>query len=392
VKPKTALLLVARLSAAVGIASHVLLLGGCARPITAAELERDGTRTYARLGKARVQHAAADALRTLGYEVTLYDEAQGRIKTAPLVVEVHAVGGSYGASASGSSLAWNLEVSSAEGGARVHAEPRLFEAGQAIEPTLMNAAYAERAFGTLFGEIDDQLGVGNGATAHDAKGSAPDTARSPPASAGATSGARASKSGVLEPQGDSSSHAATAGSVPPPQPQGELFKPVTPAGDAADPRWALTAELGFSSNDLDVGLGAHAGKRFFPHVYIGGAFVYHLGHTLSSAQTAGYSAQSSFSAFYAGPEGGYEFTFSPVLVRLYAGLGMAWLTYSVSGNGAAAPAVSASGTQNQFVVWPGAMAIYSLPDSSFFVGGDLRFVSVPGGPAVGFFASGGMRL
>jgi hypothetical protein len=372
--------------------SPVLLLGGCARPITAAELEREGTRTYAHLGKARVQHAAADALRTLGYEVTLYDDAQGRIKTAPLVVEVHAVGGSYGASASGSSLAWSLEVASAEGGARVHAEPRLFEAGQAIDPTLMNAVYAERAFQTLFGEIDDQLRAGGAATARDGKSQADDVSRSSGTSGGATPSARPPKSGVLESQGGSASHAPSTNIGQPPPAQGELLKPATPAGDAADPRWALTAELGFSSNDLDVGLGVHAGKRFFPHVYIGGAFVYHLGHTLSSAQTAGYSAQSSFSAFYAGPEGGYEFTFSPVLVRLYAGLGMAWLTYSVSGNGPAAPAVSSSGTQNQFVVWPGAMAIYSLPDSSFFVGGDLRFVSVPGGPAVGFFASGGMRF
>jgi hypothetical protein len=175
----------------------------------------------------------------------------------------------------------------------------------------------------------------------------------------------------------------------------EPAKPAEAQVEPVDPRFALTAELGYSSNDLDIGLGIHAGKKFFPSIprlYIGGAFVYHLGHTISSAQTAGYSSQASFSAFYAGPEGGYEFTFSPVLVRIYAGLGMAWLMTSATASGPGAPSASASSTQSQFVVWPGATAIYSIPDSAFYVGGDLRFVSVPGGPAVGFFASGGMHL
>jgi hypothetical protein len=37
-------------------------------------------------------------------------------------------------------------------------------------------------------------------------------------------------------------------------------------------------------------------------------------------------------------------------------------------------------------------ALYDIPGSPFMVGGDARLVFVPGGPAFGIFATGGIRF
>ena len=109
--------------------------------------------------------------------------------------------------------------------------------------------------------------------------------------------------------------------------------------------------------------------------------------TAGTTMTGFVTAESSLSLFYLGPEGGYDFLVGPVVVRPYAGLGIAWLTASVSGAG-----VNTSVTDSKFVIWPGGMVLYDVPDSSFFVGGDLRLLTVPGGPALGLFAFVGARL
>jgi hypothetical protein len=155
-----------------------------------------------------------------------------------------------------------------------------------------------------------------------------------------------------------------------------------------DPRFKVAALLGYSTNDLNLGLGVRAGKNLFmPHLYVGGTFVYQLGHSVS-ASAAGTQIESSISAYYLGPEVGYDFYFAPVVLRVYAGLGVAGLTASASVAGTTA----VSETVTKFVVWPGAMVIYDLPDSNFFLAADTRFVTVPGGPAIGFFALGGMKF
>ena len=152
------------------------------------------------------------------------------------------------------------------------------------------------------------------------------------------------------------------------------------------------ATLGYGSNDLAIGIGVRAGKMMTDRIYLGGAFVYHLGHDVATSQVGGYTSTASLSAFYLGPEVGYDFHLSPVTVRPYVGLGIIWLNATATASGPGAPTVSADSSTNKFVIWPGATVLYPLTDSSMFVGADLHFVSIPGGPASELFVLAGTRF
>jgi hypothetical protein len=144
--------------------------------------------------------------------------------------------------------------------------------------------------------------------------------------------------------------------------------------------------LGVSTDCLGFGLGARGGKTLENHIYIGGSFVYHFaGCGYGNVNYANSSVSAS--AFYLGPEGGYDFDLKAVVLRAYLGLGIAFLNASYNG-----PAGNQSFSTNQFVVWPGASVLWDVPGSAWFIGGDIRFVSVPAGPAVGFFFTGGIHL
>jgi hypothetical protein len=194
------------------------------------------------------------------------------------------------------------------------------------------------------------------------------------------------------------SAAPVAGTAPPPR-QGNPPAPPLPESSFAsatttsvDSRFAIAAGLGYSSDNLNVGLSARAGKTLPSHIYLGGELVYNLGGNVSQATSGGYSAQASYSAFYIGPVGGYDFVLAPVVVRPYVGLGMAWLMVSASASGPAGTGASASATDTKFVLWPGATVLYPFDQSPWFLAGDVRFVTVPGGPAFGLFAAAGMHL
>jgi hypothetical protein len=145
--------------------------------------------------------------------------------------------------------------------------------------------------------------------------------------------------------------------------------------------------LGFSSNDLNLGFGVRAGRHaILPRLWVGGAFVYNVGHSASST-VMGVSSEASWSLYHFGPEAGWDFPIGAWLVRPYAGLGLAISNASASG-----PAVKVSGSDNRFVLWPGATATWQLPGSAFTLGGDLHLLTVPGGPALCFFATGGLRF
>jgi hypothetical protein len=175
-------------------------------------------------------------------------------------------------------------------------------------------------------------------------------------------------------------------------PPGTEAPPVVLVPAPRDEGIPVVAMLGYSSNDLELGLGVRAGKMMTSRIYLGGAFVYQLGHEVSSAAAGGYTAKASMSAFYIGPEVGYEFDVAPVRVRAYTGLGLMWFNASASVSGPGAPSTEAHSSTNKFVLWPGVIAHYPLPNSSFFIGGDLRFVTVPDGPAAGLFALLGTRF
>lgn len=164
----------------------------------------------------------------------------------------------------------------------------------------------------------------------------------------------------------------------------DVYAEVAPAEHAL----RADALLGFGSNNLGLNLGARAGKIAFSRVYVGGTFVYCFGHTVSVGTPNGTAAESSYSAFYLGPEGGYELDFDPIKVRPYGGIGMGSFTASAS----VAGGPSASASHTEIVFWTGATALYDVPRSAFTVGADTRLAFVPGGGAFGAFVTGGMRF
>lgn len=125
--------------------------------MTPADLARNETHAYPGKTKHQVFRATAVALKTLGYDVVVSNEATGHIKTAPQLITVVAYGSPGSAVAAGNSLAWNIHVKSEGKDATVHAEPRGYSAGQAVDPSQMNSAFLERSFRTLYGEIESDL-------------------------------------------------------------------------------------------------------------------------------------------------------------------------------------------------------------------------------------------
>jgi hypothetical protein len=176
---------------------------------------------------------------------------------------------------------------------------------------------------------------------------------------------------------------------PPPPAQAQPAPASSGSSGALDTRWALGAMLGLSTDYLNFGLGLRGGKTFSNGIYIGGSALFHFaGDTFGGySGQVGPNTSSSASVFYFGPEGGYDFDLKAVVLRPYVGLGLAYFHWSVNGGG-----TTGSGSNTRFVFWPGVSVIYSFHDSPFFIGGDVRFVSVPGGPAVGFYAFGGVHF
>ena len=95
------------------------------------------------------------------------------------------------------------------------------------------------------------------------------------------------------------------------------------------------------------------------------------------------------SAFYIGPEVGYDLHFAglPLVFRPYLGLGLADAMVLSTVNG-----MTTSASSSELSVWPGVTGLYRITGSSFVVGGDFRIVTGPWGTAVGLFATGSMYL
>jgi hypothetical protein len=158
------------------------------------------------------------------------------------------------------------------------------------------------------------------------------------------------------------------------------------SAEPSDSRIHADAMLGYSSQNLNLGLGLRGGKAWENHFYLGGLLVYALG-TSSSASTDGITASGSMHGLYIGPEAGYELRFNalPVVFRPYVGLGI-----SSAFGSATAAGMSVSGSSTEVGFWPGIAARYRL--SSVDIGGDFRIVTGPWGTAVGLFVTGGMFL
>jgi hypothetical protein len=133
-------------------------LTACGRTVTPAELQAYEDHSYDGQSKADVFRATIIALKSLGYEIVDADAARGHIKTAPKLMVVQAARtSSTTAMAVGSSVAWTIDVSPSSGGAALHALPRLYRAGESVDPNRLNADFADRTFSTLYAEIESNL-------------------------------------------------------------------------------------------------------------------------------------------------------------------------------------------------------------------------------------------
>jgi hypothetical protein len=170
-----------------------------------------------------------------------------------------------------------------------------------------------------------------------------------------------------------------------PQPDAPDRPTEKPARDARARPVRVGVLGGFSSSDLNMGVGLRGGKAI-GHLWIGGEVVYNVGRSVSNPIGA---TRTSTSAFYVGPEAGVEIDLAPALVlRPYAGAGVAVFATSVTVGGEDAT----SATDTRAVAWPGLTLLYDVPETLLTFGADSRLVFVPGGPAVGVFATGEMRF
>jgi hypothetical protein len=134
-----------------------LALAGCAVPLTPAELAQYEAHSYPARSKAQVYKATETALKSLGYEIVVGDQAAGKLKTAPKVVAATAYGNSYGAVATESAIAWVVDLAPGDGATTMHAEPRGFYGGQPMPPSQMNGAYMKKLFDNFYAEVNDNL-------------------------------------------------------------------------------------------------------------------------------------------------------------------------------------------------------------------------------------------
>ena len=105
---------------------------------------------------------------------------------------------------------------------------------------------------------------------------------------------------------------------------------------------------------------------------------------LLNVRVATASAAASAALYYVGPEVGYDFAIKSLTLRAYAGVGMAHSTVSYSSSVTTtagypygyAPSVAVSGStgSTSLGLWPGFSVLYTIPQSMFFVGGDVRLL------------------
>jgi hypothetical protein len=208
-----------------------------------------------------------------------------------------------------------------------------------------------------------------------------------PAATSATSATGATAAGAtspaVSPGAPTTTTSASYGAADPDAPSSPASNP--PALD--DERVSIAPLLGYASDGLDLGVGVRVGKTIADHLWIGGTGMYHAG-TSTAGVVGNVRYESSTSAFFVGGELGYDFELGPVVLRPYGGLGLAGLTASASSS----VGPGASQTATKLVIWPGATLLYGVTGSRFFVGGDTRLITIPGGPAFALYAVGGLTL
>ncbi len=141
------------------IAPLALAFAACLIPpridLQSPEAVSQETRRYEQ-DAAHVQRATAAALKVLGYGIVV--DEPGRIRTAPKVAVVQAVGTAYRATAVETSVGWEVQLTAAGGGTSVRAIPHGYSGGQENSGS-WDKAFFESSLKTLFHEVDDRMGM-----------------------------------------------------------------------------------------------------------------------------------------------------------------------------------------------------------------------------------------
>ncbi len=157
-------------------------------------------------------------------------------------------------------------------------------------------------------------------------------------------------------------------------------KDATDADASKERAWSAGAQLGAGSDGLGLGVGARIGYTLPMRLYVGGAFTYY-GTTATSSNGAVYILAP-------GAELGYDAKIGPVVLRPYAGVGMAIARANVRiGN------ATATASDSRAALWAGAQVTYDITPS-FYLGGDVRLLTTlnGNGAAVAGFGSVGARF
>jgi hypothetical protein len=160
--------------------------------------------------------------------------------------------------------------------------------------------------------------------------------------------------------------------------------------------------VGVGENEYLFNFGVRFGWTLSNHVYIGAMLIGSAGN----GPYAGYYGGAGVATCYNGPgyyggcqagtlgfttgvEGGYDFAAGPVVVRPFAGLGFANVTYNYGTIPAATGCVatpanptgycytSYSYTTSSFALWGGGSAIYDFNGRPWFVKGDVQVGIAP---------------
>jgi hypothetical protein len=133
-------------------------------------------------------------------------------------------------------------------------------------------------------------------------------------------------------------------------------------------------------------VGLRAGYTLRSKIYIGASFVYQ--HGVSADYGFGDATYSTHAwGFYPSAEVGYELHASSWTLRPYGGVGL-FFAESTSSSPSKSYTTPATTT---LAVYPGFSALYDIPNSSAFVGGDARLL-IAQSTSFGLFATGGLRF
>jgi hypothetical protein len=162
--------------------------------------------------------------------------------------------------------------------------------------------------------------------------------------------------------------------------------PATTPAEATNQKPVSVAFLfGHGQQDaFKTGIGGRLGYTMPNGIYLGGSFVSHFGTQDGPVQSK---------VWYTGGEVGYELAAGPIVIRPYAGAGIASVHASIY-----MPAVGnfdggrVQANESRAVFWPGASLLVPLDGGRAFLGVDAKYLVVANSSAFNTYATLGVAF